>query len=244
MFQRFRFNSLSAFWYRLILLQFVVLYQPALAQSDLAEENQSNITTPLLADNQLIHAIQLNRAYHVKQLLNKGHNPNTVDSQGNPMLILALYEDAFDAAWVLLEHPRININQANPHHETALMLACLKGQIKIVKAMIQQHHAQINHSGWTALHYAASTGQLEIARFLLQHHAEVDTRSPNGTTPLMMAARGGHIHVAKLLLDMGADVFLKNTIGLNAADFAERYHQNEIASGLRSRMDKLKALEH
>lgn len=244
MFQRFHFNFLFVSWYGFIFFQFAILYQPALAQSDVTDESEPSITTPALADHQLAQAIQLNRAYHVKQLLNKGHNPNAVDIQGNPMLILALYEDAVEAAWVLLEHPQIDINQTNRHQESALMLACLKGQAKMVRTMVDQYHAQINHIGWTPLHYAASTGQLEIARFLLEHQAEVDAPSPNGTTPLMMAARGGHIHVAKLLLDAGADVLIKNTIGLNAADFAERYHQAEIASGLRSRMDKLKALQH
>lgn len=218
--------------------------QPVLAESDRPQDSPAEITAPVLAENHLVHAIQLNRAYHVKQLLNKGLNPNAVDVQGNPMLTLALYEDAVEASWVLLAHPQIDIDQINRHQETALMLACLKGQTKMVRTMVNQHQAQINRIGWTPLHYAASTGQLEIARFLLEHQAEVDAPSPNGTTPLMMAARGGHIHVAKILLDAGADVFLKNAIGFNAADFAERYHHIEIASGLRSRIDKLKALQN
>lgn len=241
-----KFLYLFIFWMGGIFAQF--LFNQAVAQTHALDANQADTTfsahqpTTTLADTQFIRAVQLNRAYHVEQLLNQGHSPNAVDDKGNPMLTLALYEDAFDTARVLLHHSQTNVNQANQHGETPLMLACLKGQIKLVKEMVDQYHAQINHAGWTPLHYAASAGQIEITRFLLEHHAHIDAFSPNHTTPLMMAARGGHIYIAKLLLDTGADVFLKNDLGLNAADFAERYQHAEIATGLRSRMRKLEAL--
>lgn len=213
-------------------------------QNDPTSLNPTSLTTiQPEADNRFIRAVQLNRAYHVKRLLDTGHHPNTIDTQGNPMLTMALYEDAFDVVWILMQHPQININQTNQQHETPLMLACLKGQFKIVKQMVEKYQAQINHSGWTPLHYAASTGQIDIAQFLIEHHAIVNTLSPNGTTPLMMATRGGHVHTVKLLLDAGADVFIKNELGLNAADIADRYHHQTIASGLRSRMKKLNALQ-
>ncbi|MCC7006739.1 MAG: ankyrin repeat domain-containing protein [Ottowia sp.] len=195
------------------------------------------------ASAKLIRAVTFNGDRQVKNLLAEGLNPNTRDENGNPILLVALREDAFRVATVLVADPHIDINATNTYDETALMLASLKGQFALVKDMVLIRHAHVNRTDWTPLHYAATTGQQDISRFLIAQGAAVDAKSPNGTTPLMMAVRSGHIHLVKLLLDAGADVFLKNEANLVAADFAELYHQKEIMNGLRSRMRKLKELD-
>ena len=99
------------------------------------------------------------------------------------------------------------------------MLACLKGHVPLVKLLISRN-ADINHPGWTPLHYAATGGHVELIRLLLEESAYIDAESPNGTTPLMMAARYGSAKATQLLIDEGADLQIKNQLGLTALDFA------------------------
>lgn len=226
--------------------QFLILihcFSLLLCHSVLAAPPSPPIATPSMrsarVNTELIQAVKFNSGTHLEKLLKTGANPNTLDSTGTPLLVLALQENAFAAAHILIAHPKIDLEKMNPNQETALMLACFKKQAQLVEDMVTLHHARINKSGWSPLHYAVTGGDIKITQFLLEHHANINAASPNGTTPLMMAARGGDIHIVKLLLDAGADTFTKNQLGLNAADFAEQNHFQEIAQGLRSRMQKL-----
>ncbi len=54
-----------------------------------------------------------------------------------------------------MRQPGVDINARNNAGETPLMLAVLRGQIKMVHALVSAK-AAVNHPGWTALHYAAS----------------------------------------------------------------------------------------
>ncbi len=212
------------------------------AQNPSQQKNNAKYVTCIKAQDALIQAVRFNVRARVAKLLAQGENPNACDAADTPILVLALHEEAFDVASLLVRQPNIDFEQTNRHQETALMMAALKGQLTIVKDIVQRG-AEIDRTGWSPLHYAASNGHLDVVRYLVEQGANVDAVSPNHTTPLMMAARGGYIHVVKLLIDLDADIFLKNDLDLTAADFAERYQQKEIAQGLRSRMKKLQAIK-
>ena len=116
-----------------------------------------------------------------------------------------------------------------------LVVALREKSLKVAEALIRAKDIDFdktNAAGETPLMMASLQNELD-------HAAYIDAESPNGTTPLMMAARGGHIETVKLLLDEGADMRLKNQQGMTVIDFAERYHQKEIAQGLKSRWQKL-----
>lgn len=155
-------------------------------------------------------------------LIFKGFNPNTLDTRGRPGLVSALHQDALKVFDVLLKSPGIDVNLASRQNETPLMMACIKGNLNLVKELIRRD-ADVNREGWTPLHYAASADTpqtLDIARLLLEESAYIDAASPNGTTPLMLAAQYSSEAVVKLLLQEGADVTLRNQRGLTAVDFA------------------------
>jgi len=118
-------------------------------------------------------------------------------------------------------------------------MASIGGNLDLVKTLVIQNKAQVNHIGWTPLHYASSTGQLEVAQYLISNGAIIDSMSPSNTTPLMMAVLGGNEVLIKLLLDKGADLKLRNDQGLTAIDIAYIYEKPWIAEGLSSRWQKL-----
>ena len=164
-------------------------------------------------------AIRNDNAGTVKDLLQRGFDPNTRDAKGNSGLAIAMQEQSLKAARTLLAVPAVEVDAINRAGESALMLAALKGDLGGMSLLLERG-ARVNQPGWTALHYAATGPESQAVRMLLDRGAEVNAASPNGSTPLMMAAQYGTETSVKLLLDRGADVELRNQRELTAVDFA------------------------
>jgi ankyrin repeat protein len=173
-------------------------------------------------------AIVQDNASAVQSLLTRGFDANTLDPKGMHGLFLAIREPSPKVADVLIQWPKTNVEFRTAKDESPLMMAALKGQLELVKKLVDRG-ADVNKTGWTPLHYAATGGHLEIMRVLLDRYAYIDAESPNGTTPLMMAAQYGSAAAVKLLLEAGADPTLRNRLGLNAIDFASKANRQESA---------------
>ena len=166
-------------------------------------------------------AVRSDNASGVKDLINRGFDPNVKDPNGQTGLLLAMREPSPRVIQVLIESPKTNVEARNAKDESPLMMAALKGQKDVVAQLIKRD-ADINKTGWAPLHYAATGGHVDIMKMLLEGNAFIDAQSPNGTTPLMMAAMYGSAASVKLLLDEGADTTMKNEQGMTALDFAKR----------------------
>lgn len=164
----------------------------------------------------------------VRNLLNRGFDPNTLNPNRVHGLYMALQDGSLKVAQVLIDSPKTNVEWRTPQDESPLMMAALKGHTELVRKLIARD-ADVNKTGWAPLHYAATGGHLKIMEMLLEEHAFIDAQSPNGTTPLMMAAHYGSTAAVKLLLEAGADPQMKNELGLTAVDFARRANRPEAA---------------
>ena len=165
-------------------------------------------------------ATQRDQVQVVSNLLSRGFDPNTVNVNAEPAIFDAWDHGALKVLESLIRHPNTKLNVKNSHGESLLMLVCLKGNLKFSQLLIERQ-ADINHPGWTPLHYAATNGNTKIVKMLLDESAYIDAESPNGTTPLMMAARYGSTEAVQLLINEGADIHLKNQLGLTALNFAK-----------------------
>jgi hypothetical protein len=184
-------------------------------------------------------AVKFDNASEVKSMLKNGINSNTVDANGIPMLVLAIREKSSNVIDVLLGDKNIDVDLSDKNGETPLMMASIDGNLTLVKTLVIGHKAQLDHIGWTPLHYACAKGQVEVAQFLISNGATVDSMSLGNTTPLMMAVQSGNERLVKLLLDKGADFQFRNSQGLTAIDIADIYSKPWISEGLRSRWLKL-----
>ena len=187
---------------------------------------------PALADRvrDLVLAAQLDSPGSAKKLLAAGLSPNTIDPvSGEPVLQVALREDANGVVDVLVAAKDFNPELMAPNGNTALMLAAFKHNKHAVLALLAKG-AIVNRAGWTALHYSAASGDAEISAILLAHHAVIDAESPSKLTPLMIAAREGHPQVVELLLRAGADARLKNNEDLTASQIALRADKSAVAA--------------
>lgn len=189
-------------------------------------------------------AVKRNDVPALRQLAQRGFDLNTRNEAGDPALILAIRDGSSAVANYLADEKSVNVEARTAKDESALMMAALKGDVKLAQRLIARQ-AEVNKTGWTPLHYAAThpgNASVDMVRLMLEHHAYIDAESPNATTPLMMAAQYGQPGVVKLLLEEGADPLLKNQRGMTAIDFAQRAGRaasaEMISAAVRARQPK------
>jgi ankyrin repeat protein len=173
-------------------------------------------------------AIDRDDGRSITALLQRGFDPNSLDSKGQLGIVLALQDGGLNAADALMSSPAFKVDTHNSDGETALMIAALKGRLDICKRLLAMG-ATVQQPGWSPLHYAASGPDPEVVALILSKGAPIDALSPNGSTPLMMAAQYGSIDGAILLLTRGADPTLRNAAGWTAADFAQQADRDRLA---------------
>jgi uncharacterized protein len=182
-------------------------------------------------------ACKNDNAQAVASYLSKGMNPNLLDSNGSPALVVATTYDANNVIKLLLAQPKIEVNNSGTAGETAIAVAAYRDKRETLDLLLAKG-ANLDTPGWTALHYAASAGHLDMVKYLLSKRAAIDAPSANKTTPIMMAARARQTHVVKALVEAGASVSNANDAGLTAADYLDRHKESDLAAELRKRAGK------
>ncbi len=177
-----------------------------------------------------IFAVANDRAADVRAMLARGVDPNLVDPNGEPVLVVAARGGSVPTVDALLD-ARPDVNARNRFGDDALTIAALNGHLEIVKKL-RARGANVNRPGWTALIYAATNGHDDVVRYLLAEGANIDAGSPNGTTALMMAVREGRVSTAELLIARGADVNRRNDAGASALDWARRGNDSAMVARL------------
>jgi ankyrin repeat protein len=168
----------------------------------------------------MIEAIKRDDVATVASLIARGVAVDTVDGQGNSLLMIASREGSVRSARALLDsHARFD--WANKAGETALMHGAIQGHLEVVRLLLVRG-AEVNRSGWSPLIYAAVKGSVPVARLLLAYGAEIDAGAPNGFTALMMAVREGHQELAGFLVSNHANVNAQTDSGLTALAIARK----------------------
>ena len=176
-------------------------------------------------------AVANDRAGDVRAMLARGVDPNVVDANGDPALVVAARAGNLATVEVLLA-AKADPDRRNRWGDNPMMLAALNGHAGIAKAL-RARNAAVDGKGWTPLIYAATGGHDEIVRWLLGEGADVNAASPNGTTALMMAVRENRYSTAILLIARGADVNRRNENGASALDWAKRGDDESMVERLR-----------
>ncbi len=179
-----------------------------------------------------LEAARLGDAAALVELLDRGVDPDTVDANGNTLLILAAREGKADTVEALLKY-RPRLAYRNLTGDSALMLAALRGHGAVVDALLKAG-APVDHDGWAPLHYAAYEGHIAVLDKLLAAGAPPDALAPNKSSALMLAARNGHIDVVRRLLTLPVDLEQKNDSGFSAESWALEGGNTDIAELIRA----------
>lgn len=166
-------------------------------------------------------AVNRNDDRTIRQLLERGFDPNSRDPQGQTALHLALRDESSTVAEALWTSASLDVSAVNASGETPLMMAALRGNLGWAQRLLQRG-AQVHKEGWSPIHYAATGPEPKMVALLLDKGAPIDAESPNRSTPLMMASRYGAEAGVDLLLARGADARRRNDLNLSAIDFARQ----------------------
>jgi ankyrin repeat protein len=79
-------------------------------------------------------AVANDRVGQVKDMLARGVDPNTVDAQGDPALVVAARSGNLNTVQVLLA-AKADVNARNRFGDTAIMVAALSGSLPVVGAV-------------------------------------------------------------------------------------------------------------
>ncbi|KAH7394274.1 ankyrin repeat-containing domain protein [Phaeosphaeria sp. MPI-PUGE-AT-0046c] len=117
---------------------------------------------------------------------------------------------------------------------TPLILACQKGDIDIVKALVK-HGADVNHQFGTSPPWEIAWARrwTRTALFLLaQPQVKVDSDSRLIFPALGWAAALGELKASQKLVEAGAPLHLKNADGFTPSQIARNWEQDEVESYL------------
>ena len=101
------------------------------------------------------------------------------------------------------------MNAASNNGTTSLMLAALKGHLKVAKYLVRAGVAMDaeRYDGMTALMYASRNEHTEMVEYLVgEKVSSINDRNKQGDSVLMLAADRGHLEVARYLVDSGAGI--------------------------------------
>lgn len=180
------------------------------------------------------------RDQQLRDLLRSGMDPNRKSPNQQTPLTLAARENSWKAFDVLLASPKIDVNLPNSHNETPLMYTALVGDLPRTQQLLSKN-ANVNQTGWSALHYAAIKGHSKIVSLLISKGAQVNQHSPDGDTPLISAVRSGDVDTVQALIRAGANPLLSNFKAQNAIETAKSEGRRSMATSLEKIAESRKA---
>ena len=137
-----------------------------------------------LSEENLALCVQEGKADFVRRFLTLGYSPDTVNSKGIPLLILAIRSKHREVAYLLMEAGS-DVNKISADRgSSALMEATVQGDREMVEELLDQG-ADLNlrsKNGQTALMLAIGEGKSEIAQLLIHRGADLSPVDALGMT--------------------------------------------------------------
>ncbi|XP_025159696.1 ankyrin repeat domain-containing protein 17 isoform X2 [Harpegnathos saltator] len=159
------------------------------------------------AESSLLLAAWRGHTELVKLLLDRGANINKTNIQGYNSLMQASRAGHMETVALLLSEGAIVNTQNNKTSETALILACHGGFLRVVEYLIKTDiDINMGYAVYTPLIKAAQAGHIDVVRYLLNCAAEVEIQSDKGKTALTYACENGHTDIVTLLLTFNANL--------------------------------------
>ncbi len=153
---------------------------------------------------ELVEAAQKGDLKRVQDLLNKGADVETKNSDGITPLMAAAFNNHLEIMKLLLER-EANVN-VMANGVSLLMVSSTMGQTPVVKLLLEWE-ADANakdSSGVTSLMAASYEGHFDVVKLLIENKADIHAKSKDGDSALLAATAKGHTKIVELLKAQGA----------------------------------------
>jgi ankyrin repeat protein len=156
----------------------------------------------------LLLAVAINHMKNPQLLLATLYVYEAEKKETTPYLQAIINEDAKEIAHLLTK--RIDSNECNDKGQTPLMIASLKGNLKIMKLLLDASADKETSDiyGNTAIFMVLFNEKAHPAalKLLLNYHANIHVYNHQGHSPLILACLNNHKSCLKLLLQAGAGI--------------------------------------
>ncbi len=147
-----------------------------------------------------------NQVQAVRMLIQAGADINIRDNRLDNPFLYAGAEGLLDILKLTID-AKADTKLTNRYGGTALIPACERGHVEIVKELLDHTDVDINHVnnlGWTALLEAIvlSNGgekHQQIVQLLVDHGADITIADKDGVTPLQHARQRGFTVIERIL---------------------------------------------
>ena len=166
----------------------------------------------------------------LKSLISQGHDPNTKDAQGNPLLHVCIQNNLVHSVFDILNCPSTDVNIKDEQGKTALFyslawpLAFVSGKQICLYDYLASKGAEMHadNFGRAMMHeWAAVFGRNELSLDKLTKNISVDCQDHKGQTSLHVAVLKGNADKVKKLLEFGSDPTKKDINALSPFDLAQ-----------------------
>ena len=195
-------------------------------------------------------------ANRIKQLLERGEDPNVRGSDGLAPVFFVFFHSHNQAAKNSLLNANIEVDARDPYGRTALFYATAWGTAEDVATLLEKvaDPSVTDNDGNTPLHYAVYYntppngaqygkigGNIAAIRSLLEQQKNCDCCDNEGRTPFYHAAQLGQLYTALFLLANGANPCIADKKGHTArrATHDLRHKGNENLDHLLKQTDAL-----
>lgn len=204
-------------------------------RADVVERVPSHLIVHAVMD-----AIRFNKPKLVELLLE--HNARLDEAYKNVKEII-MHAVRFGKARVvkvLLKHilkhyASVVVNDADNILTSVLMSACLRGEVSVVRALLNAGfcvNTKDPETKDTPLMLAIRRNNLDLTDLLIKRKADVNAACEHGETPLMYACRFGNFCAISMLIEAKVDVNQKNDDGQTALMYASECGHQRIAEML------------
>ena len=202
---------------RIIVSVFAILILSAIALGIFSYTEKSNAKAKKENEEKLAEAIAARDIEQVKFLVSDKHTSFTANKDGFTPLDLAIMNQEYEIASILLEHGATISSQSDNPLFVNLILSfgspddekAYNEAYDMVLTALKKHKDKLNDMnsrGNTALHIAALRGLTGITELLMKEGLDPGQPNNEGETPAYIAAQEGHTEVITLLAEKNPDL--------------------------------------
>ena len=203
----------------------------------------NKVVAQLREDDPLWQCFCKNDHEQMEQLLRDGHNPNTTNGRGTPLLHACMQNKMKEAVFALCNSPKININQKDELGRTVLFytldwfMVTHNGQKCCMFDYILQHGAEVlpDDFGRTLLHAwqtVPSGGIQGVTLEQLTKHVDIDQADYKGQTALHIAVLQNNPGKVKELLDIVSNPQVLDVNKISPFSLAKQHQESTICDML------------